>query len=161
MKQEIKLSLTTLITEDIKAARQFYEGCLNQIPSIDSENHVMYTSGFSLWERSYAENLVFGKKLNLKSGIDFSHEICFEAKALKPLEEFLLDKNVPFVNPLTEQPWGQLVMRIRDPDGRVIELGEPLLDTVSRIWLETGKNKEITSERTHIPMEVLDSYLPI
>lgn len=160
MKTEIKLTLTTLITSNIVEARNFYEKLLRQKPTIDSDSHVMYESGFSLWETSFAKSLVFGESFAPQNGECFNHELCFEVKDLEEMQTFLLDQNVPFINRLSEQPWGQLVMRIKDPDGRILELGEALEDTVARIWEETGNNREQTSRRTHIPLDVLDNYLP-
>ncbi|MCC5816477.1 MAG: hypothetical protein JJT78_17130 [Leptospira sp.] len=42
----------------------------------------------------------------------FPHELCFEAANLEAMQEFLIEKNVPIINPLAEQPWGQMVIRI-------------------------------------------------
>lgn len=161
MKQEIKLTLTTLITSDLGKSRNFYENVLNQIPTIDSEIHVMYKSGFSLWDKSFAENLIFGKEFTNDLTDNFTHEICFESGNLEEMQKYLEKNKVTIVNPLSVQPWGQKVIRIADPDGRILELGEPLLDTVARIWKETGKDKLLTSQRTHIPLDALEHYLPV
>jgi hypothetical protein len=62
--------------------------------------------------------------------------------------------NVEVVHALREQPWGQRVFRVRDPDGRIIELGEPMWVVVKRFLARGMTLKEIAA-RTTMPLEVI------
>lgn len=59
-----------------------------------------------------------------------------------------------FVHPLVEQPWGQRVFRIYDPDGHVVEIGEPM-DVVIRRFLKQGMTIEEVAPRTSMPLEIV------
>ncbi len=51
--------------------------------------------------------------------------IYFETDALEEAFTCLKDQ-VKLIHPIERQAWGQLVFRFYDPDGHVIEIGEPL-----------------------------------
>ena len=48
-----------------------------------------------------------------------------------------------FVHEIREQPWRQQVLRIYDPSYNIIEIGESLNHTISRLWQEGLSEKEI------------------
>ena len=64
------------------------------------------------------------------------------------------EAGVEFVHPLREQPWGQRVVRIYDPDRHIIEVGEPMSVVVSRL-LGQGMSVEQAAERTGMPVEAV------
>ena len=150
-------SLTTLVSDNYEAARQFYRDTLGLDTKVDSGSHVIFTSGLSIWEGTFARDLVFATN-GADSAPRFSHELCFDCEHLDEAEEFLQRRGVDFVHKIREQPWAQRVMRIRDPDGRYIEIGEPISMTVGRVYRET-QSREETSKRTYIPEEALDAFL--
>lgn len=51
--------------------------------------------------------------------------IYFETESLESAFTRLKDQ-VRLIHPIEKQAWGQLVFRFYDPDGHVIEIGEPL-----------------------------------
>ncbi|HMB21901.1 MAG: VOC family protein, partial [Chloroflexota bacterium] len=51
--------------------------------------------------------------------------IYFETDTLEDTFERLKEK-VRLINPIERQAWGQNVFRFYDPDGHVVEIGEPL-----------------------------------
>jgi hypothetical protein len=61
---------------------------------------------------------------------------------------------VEVVHALREQPWGQRVFRVRDPDGRIIELRAPMWVVVKR-FLARGMTPEEIAARTAMPLEVI------
>jgi hypothetical protein len=64
------------------------------------------------------------------------------------------ETGVEFVHPLREQPWGQRVVRVYDPDGHIVEVGEPIPVFVAR-FLGQGMSMEQAAERTSVPVEVV------
>lgn len=150
-------SMTTLVAGDFERTRRFYRDLLGLEAQIDSGSHIMFACGLSIWDGVFAKKLVFGSE-DVEISPQFSHELCFDSRELDAAQEQLRQEGVDFVHEIMEQPWAQRVMRVRDPDGRIIEVGEPLDMTVRRVYDETGSKKR-TSERTFIPESELDRFL--
>ena len=55
---------------------------------------------------------------------------------------------------MREQPWGQQVVRVRDPDGHIVEVGEPIPVFVAR-FLAQGMSVDEAAERTSVPADVV------
>ena len=77
-------------------------------------------------------------------------EICFEESDfdgfLKRLERF---PGIDRLGTVTEQGWGQRVVRFYDPDGHIIEVGEEMKTVIER-FLATGMTLEEVSVRTDV-----------
>jgi hypothetical protein len=58
------------------------------------------------------------------------------------------------VHPLREHPWGQCVFRVYDPDGHIVEIGEPMPIVIQR-FLAQGLSLEAVSEKTSMPLEIV------
>lgn len=58
------------------------------------------------------------------------------------------------MHPIQEQPWGQRVFRVYDPDGYVVEFGEPMRTFITRFY-RSGLSIEQVSERCHTPVEMV------
>ncbi len=53
---------------------------------------------------------------------------------------------------MKEHPWGQRVVRFRDPDGHIIEVGERMT-AVCRRFLDSGLTPEQTASRMDVPVD--------
>ena len=62
--------------------------------------------------------------------------------------------SVRLVHPIREHSWGQRALRLYDPDGHVIEVGEPMSAVVRR-FLSQGLTLEETARRMDVPLEYL------
>lgn len=158
---QTRLSLTALLVDDIKASRAFYEDGLQQSVTVDSEAHVSYEGGFSLWLRSMAVELITGTKAPPRqtSGLqNLECELSFECADIEAMRDRLLSLGHSLIHNIREEPWGQRLFRLCDPDGHVIEIGEPLIEALKRIHAQTG-DIERTSKRTFVPVEVLQDLL--
>jgi hypothetical protein len=62
---------------------------------------------------------------------------------------------VTFVHDIQEQPWGQRVARLRDPDGHLVEIGE-IMEAVVRRLRGQGLAAEEIRARTGMPMEFIE-----
>lgn len=156
-----KLSLTAILVDDMKASRAFYESGLQQIVTVDSESHVSYEGGFSLWLRPMAVELIAGVKAppREKSGLqNIEYELSFECDDIATMRRHLLGLGHSLIHEIREEPWGQRLFRLCDPDGHVVEIGEPMIAALKRIHAETG-DIEQTSLRTHTPVDVLRGLL--
>jgi hypothetical protein len=81
-------------------------------------------------------------------------ELYFETGDLDTVLQRLMDVGVTLVHPLREQPWGQRVFRCFDPDGHIVEVGEPMPVVLSR-YLSQGMSAEEAAERTSMPLDIV------
>jgi hypothetical protein len=65
---------------------------------------------------------------------------------------------VEFIHPTREQPWGQRVMRVYDPDGHVLEIAETMESTVQR-FAHQGLSVEDICKRTGMPRAYVEAAL--
>jgi len=145
-----------LFVRDIDRSKEFYQDILGQEIALDLGINVGFRSGLALWQREYAENVIFGKHSG--TGPEDTLEIYFETDRLSGIREDLRNKGVPFVHDIREQPWGQRAFRIRDPDTFIIEIGEPM-DFVILRMREEGLSEEDIVKKTTMPAELVHEVL--
>ena len=81
-----------------------------------------------------------------------SFEVYLEEDDFDAFAEHLKECEVEYVHPIKEHSWGQRVVRIYDPDGHILEIGENL-KAVCRRFLDSGMTVEQTAERMDVPMK--------
>ena len=146
-----------LVVQDVKVSRTFYEELLGQKVVADFGLVVEFEGGFSIWQVDHAYTILFDTQFG-ESGV-LGHrnlELCFEDGEIHTIWENASSKNVKSVHQLREQPWGQLVFRIYDPDEHIVEIGEPIPVFVSR-FLAQGMSVEEVADGTSVPKEVVRS----
>ncbi|EKF86056.1 hypothetical protein A994_06201 [Methanobacterium formicicum DSM 3637] len=82
----------------------------------------------------------------------------FESEEMDSVQEKLESLNCRFVHKTRVQPWGQRVLRFYDPDGYIIEVGEPL-EFVVRRFAGQGFSTEEIAERCSVPLEFVKRTL--
>jgi catechol 2,3-dioxygenase-like lactoylglutathione lyase family enzyme len=146
---------SVIFVKDIRASRDFYEEILNQKIDNDFDLSIGYIGGFSIWQSDHAHETIFGPSAGDENPLGSkNHEFCFESEDLDELLASVTQANVPFVHPIVEQPWGQRVFRIYDPDGYIVELGEPMTAVVHRLLSLGGSVEEVT-RRTAMPFDLV------
>ena len=149
----IKYGGMAVMAEDVRASLAFYRDILGLELMMDNGNeHVMFKCGVALWKKDAAHKLIFGSVCDGRSSM---FELFFESDDINGDYE-RLSRASKVVNPLEEQPWGQLTFRISDPDGHLIEVGEKLSGTIKR-FRESGMTDDEISSRTHVAKDMLDS----
>ncbi len=150
-----RLQSSVLFVQDIGAARQFYEDLLGQRVLMDHGPNVGFEGGFALWQADRACQTVFGRRREHPEPLGHANfELYFEADDLEAVWSRLSEAQVAVVHPLREQPWGQRVFRVSDPDGHLVEVGEPMPTVVTRFAAE-GLSIEAIAERTSMPVEMV------
>jgi len=76
--------------------------------------------------------------------------VYFDSDEIESTYKRLQAAGVEFIEGIQEQPWGQRAMRLYDPDGHIIEVGEPLESTVQRFYRQ-GWSIERIPEKTGMP----------
>jgi len=151
----LKFSSSVLFVKDIRVSRRFYEEMLGLKILVDFGSCIGFDCGLSIWEAERAFPLVFNEPYKESGEIGKRNlELCFEDDEIQPVWQKISSAAVRMAHPLTEQPWGQLVFRFYDPDGHVIEIGEPVPVFVKR-FLDRGMSVEEVSKRTSVPVEAV------
>jgi hypothetical protein len=122
---------------------------------MDFGPNVGFVGGFAIWQVDHAYQMIFERGPSETSKLGHENcEIYFETDDLDTAHTQLSDAGVQFVHPLREQPWGQRVFRVYDPDGHIVELGEPMPVVIQR-FLAQGMSAEETAGRTSMPLEIV------
>lgn len=147
-----------LAVQDMEKSKKFYTELLEQELEIDHGANVSFKAGFAIHDaRHYQELLRESSPIKTDVKKNFM-ELYFESDDLEGIQDKLESNNVRFVHKITEQPWGQRVMRFYDPDDYIIEVGEPLDIVVKRFASQELAIKEI-SERSSMPVEFVEMVL--
>ncbi len=152
---EIKFVSAVIMVKDVKASREFYEGLLGQKVSMDHGPNLAFEGGFAIWQRNHASEIIFNQPqpAPIPAGCH-AMEIYFETEDLEKIREKLAAEKIEFVHDLIEQPWGQRVLRVYDPDGFIVELGEPMSCVIIRL-LNAGLTEDEIVKRTFMPVEII------
>lgn len=140
-----------LATRDIKASREFYERVIGARVALDIGGHVVFEEGFSLllesdW-RSFAE----------LGGADLAYrhhtgQLVFEVEDMAAFLRRLESGPPPqLLHPAKEHHWGRVAVRLYDPDGHVVEVGESMRVVVKR-FLRQGLTPEEAARRSEFPL---------
>ena len=141
-----------LVTRDIKAAKEFYTGVVGAEIVLDIGNHVVFKEGFSLL---LEEDWISFAQLGGEEGLSYHHHTGQLVFAVDDMAEFLQRvEKVPglrFVHQVKEHHWGRWAVRLYDPDGHVVEIGESMKVVVKR-FLRQGLTPEAAAEKSEFPL---------
>lgn len=112
-----------IVVNDMQRSRRFYENLLGQKVKSDFGENVVFEGDFAIHLQSHYENLI--EKREVRPGSN-SFELYFETDKLLELEAKLEEAGVNWIHKIRTEPWGQKVMRFYDPDGHIVEVGEPM-----------------------------------
>ncbi len=151
----MKYVCAMLAVKNVKASVDFYVKALGQKVSMDLGANVAFEGGFAVLERGLWESVLGGKK-----SIEKSHnaELYFEHDDMEGAA--LSSYGVEFLHSLREQPWRQLVVRVYDPDGHIVEIGESMAALASRLH-EEGLDSAGIARATSLPISEVERLLSI
>lgn len=111
-----------IVVEDIDKSVAFYKELFGMHVIRDFDGNVILTDGLVLQDKKIWEDFT-GKKVADRAN---DAELYFESTDIDAFQAKLelTDIEFEYVNELVEEPWGQRVIRIYDPDGHIIEIGE-------------------------------------
>lgn len=120
----MKLKNILIVVKDIEASKRFYKDLFGLDVILDNDGNVILTEGLVLQDKHIWESFI--QKDVTERGHDA--ELYFEEKdidgMLKKLDESPYE--IEYINRDLKHSWGQRVIRLYDPDGHVIEIGEPI-----------------------------------
>ena len=150
----IQFQTSVLFVQKIEASRHFYEKLLGQEVEMDFGPNVAFKGGFAIWQIDHASQMIFERPANEDQLGRKNLELYFESPDLETIWERLMEADVWAVHPLREHPWGQCVFRVYDPDGHIVEIGEPMPVVIQR-FLAQGMTPEAVAERTSMPLDIV------
>jgi catechol 2,3-dioxygenase-like lactoylglutathione lyase family enzyme len=144
----LKFDAPLIVVSDIARSRHFYEKLLGQKVKFDFGPNVPF-EGFSIHLKSHFQSLL-GDAAQFPV-IQKAHwgKLYFETDELEPIYQRLNIVGVEFIHPICEQPWGQRVMRLYDPDGHIVEIGETMESVVWRFYEQGFSIDRISEKKLH------------
>jgi catechol 2,3-dioxygenase-like lactoylglutathione lyase family enzyme len=151
----IQFQSPVLLVKDIAVSRYFYERLLGQTVDMDFGPNVGF-KGFAIWQVDHASQIIFERPPKSATQLGQENlELYFETDTLENVWASLAAANTPVVHPLREQPWGQRVFRVYDPDGHIVEIAEPMPVVIGRL-LAQGMTPAAVAERTGMPLAIVE-----
>lgn len=152
----MRYTAALLSVADVRVSRAFYQELFGLEVDHDYGINVSFTCGLAL-----QQNFAWLTGVPADSVMKQSHnlELCFETEDfdgfLKRLDRRL---DIRRLGDVVEQGWGQRVVRLYDPDGHLIEVGEDM-GMVVRRFLASGLTMEEVSARMDVSLGDLKKLL--
>lgn len=151
----MKLKSMLLAVRDLQASVAFYKEVFGLRVVADFGANVTLTGGLSLQTLDTWEAFI-GKEQVVFGGNDA--EVYFEEDDFEAFLKKLEGAEVRYVHPPLEQSWGQRTVRLYDPDGHVLEIGENMR-AVCRRFVQQGMSAEQIAVRMDIPVKDVRALL--
>lgn len=152
----MKFKNTMISVKDMEASKAFYGTVLGLHVIADWGANVTLTGGLCLqtedtWKGFIRKqgDIVIGDGAEL-----YFEEDNFDA-FLQKLERM---DGIDYVHEAVEFPWGQRGIRLRDPDGHIIEVGENM-KSVAKRFLDSGMTEEQIAVRMDVPVKTVKAFL--
>jgi catechol 2,3-dioxygenase-like lactoylglutathione lyase family enzyme len=161
---KIKYICPLITVQDIDKSRKFYQDVLKQEVEMDHGANVAFKEGFAIHDAEHYKELLGDSSVINGNGDKNAPveknfmELYFESEEMDSVQEKLESINCRFVHKIRVQPWGQRVLRFYDPDGYIIEVGEPLEFVVRRFAAQGLSIGEI-SEKSSTAVEFVKMVL--
>jgi catechol 2,3-dioxygenase-like lactoylglutathione lyase family enzyme len=152
----IKYDSTALFTDDVRKSAEFYKDLIGLEILMDNVVHIAFTGGLNIWDKKSADSLIFGSPQPMPEGCRM--ELCFSSEDVEADYKRMKSAGAEILNTLAEQPWSQLLFRIKDPDGNIVEIAESITDTFIRLK-NSGLTLEQISEKTHTSVDDLQKFI--
>lgn len=152
----MKYTCTLIAVKDMEKAKQFYHDVLGLEVVSDFGANVTLTGGIVLQTADTWKNFIHKQEKEIIFGNN-ACELYFEEDDIDSFVKKLNSiKNILYVHPLFEHPWGQRVVRFYDLDQHIIEVGENMNMVVKR-FINTGLSIEETAIRMDVPVDYVKS----
>lgn len=145
----MRLKNILIVVKDIELSKAFYRDLFGLSVVTDFGGNVILTEGLVLQEQTIWETFTNTKVVSYGNDA----ELYFEENDMDSFIEKLKSSSyeIEYVNPPMEHDWGQRVIRLYDPDGHIIEVGESL-EYVAKRYLKQGMTIEETARKTQLPL---------
>lgn len=159
MTSSVKYHSAAIFVRDIAAAKRFYINLLGMEIEMDFGTNVGLKGGLTLWQLS--PDQLIPSRLGLEATSDRRSnrfELYFETEDPSAVHERLKAAGTEFLHELAEEPYGQITLRVFDPDRHLIEVGETMEAMVRRMH-SGGLSPEQVAQKSAIPLGKVTEYL--
>jgi predicted enzyme related to lactoylglutathione lyase len=153
-----KFQAAVFFVKDVERTKRFYCDVLGQKITMDFGENVTFEGGLSIWKTDYALNVIFKDKAKQVSVGGNNAEIYFECSDIAAYFERIRKKPIQVIHQVMEHPWGQRGFRIYDPDGHILEFGEPMSETVLRLHKQGLSINEV-AKKSLMPLEFIQAAI--
>ncbi len=151
----LKFIAPLILVEDINRSRAFYEQILGQMVKFDFGEDVQFEGDFSIHQREHFQSLLGDEPAYPVTRKANWGEFYFETDEIEAVEQRLREAGVEFIHPVREQPWGERVLRVYDPDGHILEIGESL-ESAARRFHRDSQTIEWIMEKIGMPRDFVE-----
>lgn len=118
----MRLKNILLVVGDIERSKTFYKELFHLDVVRQFEGNVILTQGLVLQDKQIWEQLI-KRPLSFKGGVSLLY---FETGDLEAFQQKLDNSGyeIEYLSRIMTYEWGQKVIRLYDPDGHIIEVGE-------------------------------------
>ena len=117
---------TLVFVSDMKRSVAFYCDLLGQTIAQDHGDFVQLENGLALHSGPALETTMFGAPAGARSRYGRGNLVLyFETDELEAMFA-RMRQETELIHPIETQAWGQKVFRCYDPDGHIVEVGEPM-----------------------------------
>ena len=147
-----------LVVSDLERSKKFYQDTLGLQVILDFGENVTLTGGVCLQSKESWSRLTHLPENELSDGAN-DHALYFEEENFDAFAGSLARMPaICYVHPVQEHRWGQRVVRFYDPDGHIIEVGEPM-PVVCKRFREYGMTEEEVAVRMDVPVQYVHDCL--
>lgn len=152
----MKFVTTLIAVKSIARSRRFYEDLFGLKVSLDLGRNVTFENGFTLqqdfaWIAGLDEEDVIDRPNNMELYFEVDDFEAFIGKLQQHHE-------VEYVHPPKRHDWLQRVVRIYDPDGHIVEIGESM-QVIARRCIADGYSVEETAHMIQHPVEQVKQWI--
>ena len=120
---EIRFHHPIAMVKNVEASKKFYEEVIGLKAAKAFDTFVLFEGDFSIHAADvfyeYINKTYQGEKLG-NGNVDFY----FTTSDLPAMEQKLKEAKVEFLHGIKQHDWGEKVIRILDPDGHLLEIGD-------------------------------------
>lgn len=145
-----------IAVSDVERSKAFYGDLFRQKVSLDLGWNVAFDGGFAIqqnfaWLTGLPEDSVVPRAHNM--------ELYFEVDDFdRFLEDLARHPEIELVHPPKRHDWQQRVVRLYDPDGHILEVGESMA-VIARRFVREGRTIEETALLIQHPVEAVKAMV--
>ena len=147
-----------IVVADMSVSRNFYEQLLGQKVQMDFGENVSFEGNLAIHSKPHFQALLGGAAQYPVTNKANNGELYFETDEIEQVCRRLEEAGVEFIHTIREQPWGQRVLRLYDPGGFIVEVGETMDIVTWRLHRE-GLSIEQVVGKTGMPREFVEGVL--
>lgn len=149
----MQFKLALIAVADVERSKAFYGDLFEQKVALDLGWNVVFSGGFAI-----QQNFAWLADLPADSVITRAHnlELYFEVDDFDAfLEKLSRRPEIELVHPPKKHDWQQRVVRLYDPDGHIIEVGESMA-VIARRYFAEGKTIPEIAELIQHPVAAVE-----